>query len=377
MGEEKIYDSVVIGAGVVGLAITKDLSDGGQTVLLVEKEDGIGQGTSSRNSEIIHSGLYYTPGTLRAKLCVAGKHLMYEYCTKRGVNHRRVGKLLVAADEKQAEKLRQYMHNGAENKVELQWLGREEALKLEPKLRCHSAVFSPTTGIVDSHGLMQTLLRDSEAGGAHVALSCQVVGGDLKGAQKRVEVRDFKSGKTRTVSARHVVNAGGLHAQEVARSLGVPHAAVPERHLAKGNYFSLKGKSPFNHLIYPMPNEAGLGTHLSLDMAGNARFGPDVQYTDQIEYSVDPSRGDTFYAAIREYWPELPDRALQPSFSGIRPKLHGPGTQQGDFVIDFDSSPGCVHLYGIESPGLTSSLAMGQLVVEKLLGKGSAISSKL
>jgi L-2-hydroxyglutarate oxidase LhgO len=357
-------DAVVVGAGVVGLAVARALALAGREVIVLEGADGIGTETSSRNSEVIHAGIYYPPGSLKARLCVAGREALYRYCDAHGVPHHRCGKLLVATHERQIPKLAAIKAQADANGVtDLAPLTVAEARALEPELRCVAAYLSPSTGVIDSHAFMLALQGDAESRGAMIAFKSPVKGGAVRGDGIELDV----GGATPLrVLARSVVNCGGLHAQKLAAALaGFPPAHVPPTYYAKGNYYSLIGRSPFSRLVYPMPNEAGLGVHITIDLAGQARFGPDVEWIDRIDYDVDPRRADSFYAAIRDYWPGLRDGQLAPGYSGIRPKLVGPNAPAADFVI---SGPrdhgvsGLVNLFGIESPGMTAALAIGELV---------------
>jgi L-2-hydroxyglutarate oxidase LhgO len=363
-------ESVVIGAGVVGLAVARALAARGREVIVLEAGEAIGVGTSSRNSEVIHAGLYYPRGSLKATLCVLGREMLYEYCEARGVPHARCGKLLVATARNQVPQLEGILARGRENGVlDLIRIGGAEAQVLEPALQCVEAVFSPHTGIVDSHQLMLALQGDAQRDGAVCAFHAPVESIDAD--HGHFVVRVGGSAPT-TISAHHVINSAGLQANALARKIrGLDARHVPPLYLARGNYFSISGKAPFSRLIYPMPNEAGLGVHLTLDLGGQVRFGPDVEWIDAISYDVDPRRADAFYAAIRAYWPGLPDGALQPAYAGIRPKLSGPGEPAADFVIQGPAAHGVrglVNLFGIESPGLTASLAIAQRVGE-LVGR--------
>ena len=368
MGER--VDCVVIGAGVVGLAIARALARRGRETWVFEAEDAIGTGTSSRNSEVIHAGLYYTPGSAKADLCVAGKHLLYDYCAAHGVEHRRCGKLIVATDQKQVEALRKIEATARANGVhDLQWLTAAEAQAMEPALRCVAALQSPSTGIIDSHGYMLALQADLEDAGGTVALRAPVRRGHCDGDDIHLEAgRD----DVLQVAARIVINSAGLYAQELARRIeGIPAASIPPPVYAKGCYYVLPGKSPFRRLIYPIPIPGGLGVHLTLDLAGQARFGPDVEWVEKLDYTVDPARAARFYDAIRNYWPDLPDGALQPGYAGIRPQLRHPGGPGVDFLIQGPAAHGVrglVNLYGIESPGLTASLALAERVADLVAG---------
>ncbi|MEN9315125.1 MAG: hypothetical protein RIS35_1518 [Pseudomonadota bacterium] len=357
--------TLIVGAGVVGLAVARELAMSGREVVILESEDLIGSGVSSRNSEVIHAGLYYEPGSLKAKLCVEGRTLLYAYCAAHGVAHRRCEKLIVATEEQQVSGLEKIERRAKAAGVDnLRWLERREAVALEPALHCVRALHSPSTGIVDSHGLMLSLLGDAEDHGAMLALKSRFLRADPRADGFLVEVA---SGSESTMLlCDELINCAGLRAVEVARAVdGLPRGHLPEAYLAKGNYFSLSGRTPFTRLIYPIPSEAGLGVHLTLDLAGQGKFGPDVEWVDAEDYTVDPRRADGFYAEIRRYWPGLADGALLPAYSGIRPKIVGPEAAAADFRIDGPSRHGLrglVNLFGIESPGLTSSLALAREV---------------
>ncbi len=358
------FDCVVVGAGVVGLAAARALALDGREVLVLDAAEGIGTETSSRNSEVIHAGIYYPAGSLMVRACVEGKHMLYDYCRERGVPHARCGKLIVATNEEEAGKLEAIQGRAAANGVpDLALLRREEALAMEPALFCTAALFSPSTGIIDSHAYMLSLQGDAENAGAVFAFHAPVVSGRVGADGIEVAVGGAEPMELR---CRTLVNAAGLHAPRLARSLrGMPEGAVPGAWYAKGNYFTLTGRNPFSRLIYPVPVPGGLGTHLTIDLGGQARFGPDVEWVDSVAYDVAPRRGEGFYAAIRRYWPELPDGALAPGYSGIRPKTVPPGAPAQDFVIqgpERHGVPGLINLFGIESPGLTASLALGRYV---------------
>jgi len=361
-------ECIVIGAGVVGLALARHLALAGREVVLLEAEDRVGTGISSRNSEVIHAGIYYPANSLKARLCVAGNRALYAYCAARGVHHRRCGKLIVAADESQVEDLQKLRTRAEANGVaDLQWLDAGETRRMEPQLRCAAALLSPSTGIVDSHGLMRALRMDAEAAGAAVVLKSPVIAGMDTPEGLMVEV-----GGTEPMNlvAGRVFNCAGLGALALARAFtGIRVEALPPlpRQFAKGSYFSLAGAAPFSRLVYPVPDGSHLGVHLTLDLAGQARFGPDVEWIDRENYDVDLRRADGFYAEVRKYWPGLPDGALQPAYAGIRPKLHGPGETAPDFLIqreDAHGVPGLVNLFGIESPGLTACLALAEEVAD-------------
>lgn len=361
-------DVLVIGAGVVGLAVARALALSGREVLVLEREAGIGMGTSSRNSEVIHAGIYYPTGSLKAQLCVQGREQLYAYCLERGIAHRRCGKLIVAHTPSQVAGLPDIMARARANGVDdLVLLGADEARSLESRLHCAAALLSPSTGIVDSHGLMLALQGDLENAGGMVVCHSAVEEVVATGGQFVVRTADGTE-----LLAATVVNAAGLDACAVARqTIGLDRVHVPQAWYAKGSYFTLAaGRSPFERLIYPAPEPAqhlaGLGVHLTIDLGGQAKFGPDVQWTDDPQdLVVDPARGDAFYAEVRKYWPELPDGALQPGYAGMRPKISGPDEPAADFRIDgpgVHGLPGLVNLFGIESPGLTCCLAIADRV---------------
>jgi L-2-hydroxyglutarate oxidase LhgO len=365
-------DAIVIGAGVVGLAVARALAQRGRETIVAEAQPAIGQGVSSRNSEVIHAGLYYPTGSLKARLCVRGKQLLYALCASHGVNHRNCGKLVVANSEREAAALRELQDRAVANGVPVQWLEARQAQALEPGLRCVAALLSPTTGIVDSHGLMLALQGDLEGAGGIVALASPAESAVL-GQEGQPHVIRMADGSE--VAASILVNSASLHACALARRFeGIDQQFVPREYFAKGNYYALAGKAPFSRLIYPAPADAWLGVHLTLDLGGQAKFGPDLEWLDarrpdDIDYTVDPRRADGFYAEVRRYWPDLPDGALQPSYSGVRPRIHGPNERAPDFRIDgppLHGIPGLVNLFGIESPGLTCALAIGELVATLL-----------
>ncbi len=352
-------DTVVVGAGVVGLAVARALALAGREVLVLEACEAIGTQTSARNSEVIHAGIYYPRDSLKARLCVQGKLMLYAYCSERTIAHRRCGKLIVATSQEQVPLLRSLVEKAAANGVDdLVMLNRDQARQLEPALDCVAAVHSPSTGIVDSHGLMLALQGDLENAGGVVAFNSPLARARVTPCGIELEARDGTQ-----LRARSVVNAAGVPAPTLARRFeGLDDRYVPGEYYAKGNYFTLAGRSPFSRLIYPVPEAAGLGVHLTVDLGGQAKFGPDVQWVDSPDdLGVDAARGDAFYAEVRKYWPGLPDGALQAGYAGIRPKISGPGEAARDFVIqgpDTHGVPGLVNLFGIESPGLTSSLAI-------------------
>jgi L-2-hydroxyglutarate oxidase LhgO len=356
-------DCVVIGAGVVGLAVARALALAGREVMVLEACNAIGTQTSSRNSEVIHAGIYYAPGSLKATLCVQGKAMLYDYCRLRNVPHRACGKFIVATSAEQVAELHSIRARAAACGVtDLVFLNAAEARAAEPALQCVAALYSPSTGIVDSHALMLALLGDLENAGGLLALNSPLAQADI--AQGAIELIAVDG--TRLLAST-VVNAAGVQAPMLAAKFsGLDPSHVPRAHFAKGNYFSLAGRSPFTHLIYPVPEAAGLGVHLTLDMGGQARFGPDVQWVERDDdLQVDAERGDAFYAEVRRYWPQLPDGALIPAYAGIRPKISGPGEPARDFCLQGPADhgvPGLVNLFGIESPGLTSALAIAARV---------------
>lgn len=361
-------DCVVAGAGVVGLAIARELALRGREVIVLEAAEAIGTGISARSSEVIHAGIYYPPDSLKARLCIEGRRLLYPFLAEHGIPHRRVGKLLVASQASQLPALEKLAATAAANGVDdLERLDTTAVHALEPALRAEAALLSPSTGILDSHGLMLALRGEAEAQGAMIAFRSPVTGGSLRDGEMAIEA----GGETpMALACRSFVNATGLGAQDLAKSLkGFPPPRIPPRHLAKGNYFVLAGRSPFRHLVYPVPEAAGLGIHLTLDLGGQARFGPDVEWVEREDYAVDPARAISFAEAIRRYWPELPDGGLQPGYAGIRPKIQAPHEPAADFAIQGPEThgiPGLVNLFGIESPGLTACLAIARHVAALL-----------
>jgi L-2-hydroxyglutarate oxidase LhgO len=355
-------DAAVIGGGVVGLAIARALALAGREVTLIEAERRLGSHSSSRNSEVIHAGIYYAPGSLKARLCVAGRHALYDYCEREGVPHERLGKIIVASREDEIPALDRLKVQAEANGVnDLIWLDQAEIAALEPAISAKRGLLSPSTGIIDSHGFMSMLRRDAERAGASVVLSTPVLGGRV--GSRGIEL-DIGGEEASTVLCRTVVNAAGLRAQEVARSIqGVPASSIPEQHFAKGHYFVLGGKAPFRRLVYPIPAPGGLGVHVTLDLSKQVRFGPDVSWLDAIDYAFDASRAESFYQAIRSYFPGLAADSLSPGYTGIRPKLGPEGSPAADFVVQgpaLHGVPNLLNLYGIESPGLTSSLALAE-----------------
>jgi len=357
-------ECVIVGAGVVGLAIARRLAQVGREVVIVEAAEGIGTGTSSRNSEVIHAGIYYPAGSAMARMCVTGKQALYAYCADRGIPYRNCGKLIVATRPEEAEKLQSIKARAAANAVhDLQVLSADAARELEPALHCEAALLSPSTGIVDSHALMLSLQGEAEAAGAAFAFYAPLL--QARVAASHLEI-DVGGDAPMSLQCKWLINAAGLGATTVARQIdGMPIDRVPPAYLAKGNYFSCGVRSPFSRLIYPVPEPGGLGVHLTLDLAGQARFGPDVEWIDRIDYTVDPARAERFYPAIRRYWPGLPDGALIPAYAGIRPKIVPPAVATQDFTIQGPKDhgvAGLINLFGIESPGLTSCLAIADHV---------------
>jgi L-2-hydroxyglutarate oxidase LhgO len=364
-GPDSELDVVVIGGGVIGLAVARALALQGRQVTLLETESRVGQHTSSRNSEVIHAGIYYPPGSLKARSCVAGKTLLYAYAAEQGVPHRRLGKLIVASRDEEVpalEKIRQGAEQCGVN--DLEWLEAKDVAALEPAVTAVRGLISPSTGIIDSHAFMSSLRRDASEHGAEVVTSSPLLGGRVRDSGG-FEL-DIGGAEPTTVTCRSLVNAAGLWAQDVARSIdGVPPSSVPGQYFAKGHYFTLSGQSPFKRLVYPVPVPGGLGVHVTLDLAGQARFGPDVAWQNGVDYSFEDGREARFYEAIRRYFPALAAGALTPGHTGIRPKLGGPAEPAQDFLIQGESAhgvPGLVNLYGIESPGLTASLALAEQV---------------
>src|SRR6201989_502801 len=359
-------ECVVIGAGVIGLAVARRLAQAGREVIVLETAEGIGTVTSSRNSEVIHAGIYYKAGSLMARMCVAGKKALYAYCADHGIPHRNCGKLIVATTPKESEKLQSIRAHAEANGVgDMQTLSGAATRALEPALNCDAALLSPSTGIIDSHAYMLSLRGDAEAAGAVFAFHTPLL--RAKAAAGKFEL-DAGGEAPMTLECQLLINAAGLDAPATARRIdGMPPGLIPHAYLAKGNYFSCSAKAPFSRLIYPVPEPGGLGVHLTLDMAGQARFGPDVEWVDHIDYEVDPKRSERFYPAIRKYWPTLPDGALMPSYSGMRPKIVPPAVASQDFLVQGPKDhgvDGLINLFGIESPGLTSSLAIADFVAE-------------
>lgn len=370
MDEQSVeaVDCVVAGAGVIGLAIARALAQAGREVLVIEATGLIGSETSARNSEVIHAGIYYAPGSLKARLCVAGRDRLYAYCAERGISHRNCGKLIVANGAAEKDKLASIKAHAAACEVDnLEWLSGEEARALEPALQAEAALLSPSTGIIDSHGLMLALQGDLEDAGGMIAFNAPIESGTVLSDGIRLSIG---GDEPMVLKAKTFVNAAGHGAVPLARRIdGIPAETIPPAYFCKGSYYSLPGRAPFSRLIYPVPEAAGLGVHLTLDLGGQARFGPDTEWIEAMNYDVDPARADVFYDAIRRYWPALPDGMLAPAYSGVRPKITPQGAPGADFRIDGPAEhgvPGLVQLFGIESPGLTASLAIADLVAEKL-----------
>lgn len=365
-------EAVVVGAGVIGLSIARALAARGTGVLVLEQEDGIGQVTSSRNSEVIHAGLYYEPGSLKARFCVEGRRALYHYCIEKGIAHRRCGKLVVATSPDDEVALAEIYKRATQNGVEdLDFVDAKRLKKMEPEIRGTSALLSGATGIIDGHELMLALQGDAESAGATVQCQAPVVGGDFGASTIRLRV----GGDDPVVlETSWLINAAGLGAWDLSKSLsGFDHTTIPPRHLSKGSYFAMSGGAPFRHLIYPVPNREGLGIHLTFDRGGQARFGPDAEQVDRVDYTVDPTRAQAFYVAIRRYWPGLPDDVLVPAYAGVRPRTKARREGAADFVIQGPRETGhqgYIALYGIESPGLTASLSIGDYVASLALADG-------
>ena len=360
---------LVVGAGVVGLAVAREIASRGHDVVVAEATGGIGNGISSRNSEVIHAGMYYPAGSLRAFHCTEGRRRLYSFCADHGVPFRKSGKLIVATHADEEAKIADIFERGRQNGVEgLEMIGAGMATRLEPALSCTAALLSPETGIVDSHALMLALCGDVEAAGGAIAFDTPVEAVAAAGSSG-YEVA-FGGREPTRLMMDAVVNAAGLGAQKLAHAVeGLDPLLIPPLVMAKGNYFGCSGRRAFERLIYPAPVDGGLGTHLTLDLAGRMRFGPDVEWIEREDYAVDAGRAEAFYASIRRYWPGLPDGALYPDYAGIRPKLGGPGAAQADFVIQGPESHGLarlVNLFGIESPGLTASLSLAVAVADRV-----------
>lgn len=361
-------DIVIVGAGVVGLACAREMARRGRDVVILEAEADYGTHTSARNSEVIHAGIYYAPGSLKARLCVEGKGLLYEYCRSHGVGHKNCGKHIVATEKAQIGRLEELQAtakaNGVDDLVAVDAAGLAES---EPAVRAVAALYSPSTGIVDSHGLMMSYLGEAEDRGAMLALNCPIETGEIRNNGIYLQTGgDNPMG----LLAKQVINAAGLYANKVSKSIhGIAAETVPNLYYHRGCYFTTSVKSPFNSLIYPIPPTGSLGVHVTTDLGGSLRFGPDSEPVDSVDYTVNPARADAFYDVIRTYWPDLPDGALQPGYAGIRPKVDAVGGPGQDFVIQGPAQTGVdglACLYGIESPGLTSSLAIAAYVADLL-----------
>jgi L-2-hydroxyglutarate oxidase LhgO len=367
-------DVAVIGAGVIGLAVARALSLAGREVFVLESERFVGFHTSSRNSEVIHAGIYYPRGSLKARLCVEGRDALYAYCARRGIAHLRTGKIIVATRDEEVPGLETLRAAAEANGVhDLAWLTAGEVHALEPEVSCVRALHSPSTGIVDSHGLMTALREDAERAGAQVVLRTPVLSGRIGDGGIELALGGDEPAKVRF---RLVVNSAGPWAPEVARRIeGLPPQSIPPQHFAKAHYFVLSGPSPFRRLVYPVPVPGGLGTHVTLDLAGQARFGPDVQWVSGVDYAFDESRADSFYRSIRRYYPGLADGMLEPGYTGIRPKISAQGEPAADFLVQGPAEhgvPGLVNLYGIESPGLTAALPLADLVL-RMAGQSTSL----
>lgn len=361
---EKV-DCVVIGAGVIGLAVARALALAGREVIVLEARDCTGSEMSSRNSEVIHAGIYYPAESLKARFCVQGRKQLYHFCDEHRVAYKRCGKFIIATSEQQQPQLQTILENARANGVDdIVAIDKTEIQSKEPQVQCISALWSPSTGIIDSHSYMLALQGDLEGAGGIIVFNTMVTGGTVANGPLQLTIQSDDS--SFQLAANTVVNCAGLGGDKLAKAIdGINTETLPTYSYARGNYFTYSGKSPFTSLIYPVPNEYGLGVHVTLDMAGNLRFGPDVEWIDKINYEVDPSRGDVFYEAIRSYWPDLADSSLIPAYAGIRPKINGKGLPAVDFTIQGESEhgvAGLINLFGIESPGLTSSLALADYV---------------
>ena len=366
-------ECVVGGGGVIGLAVARALAMAGREVVVLERAATIGFETSSRNSEVIHSGIYYAKDSLKAVTCVAGRRRLYNYCRAHGIAHAQLGKIIVASEEAELPMLDRVAAAARMNGVDdLERLDAGEAQRLEPQLRCVAGLLSPSSGIVDSHALMLAYQGEAEAAGATIVLRTPILRGRVRADAFELVTGGEEPAMLRT---RFFINAAGLYAPALARTIdGLPLETIPQAYFCRGVYFALRGKTPFRRLVYPVPPAGGLGVHITLDLAGQARFGPDIEWVSAVDYTVDPARGDAFYAAVRRYWPGLRDGALQPGYAGIRPKISGPAEPPADFVVQGPAShgvPGLVNLYGIESPGLTASLALADEVVKHLADRES------
>lgn len=365
-------ETIIVGAGVIGLAVARELALRGQEVLVLEAENAIGTHTSSRNSEVVHAGIYYPPGSLKARLCVAGRSMLYDYCERRGVPVSRLGKLIVATTPAQIKTIEGLVRRGSQNGVhDLVTLDGAEARRLEPELECLAALHSPSTGIVDSHAFMLALQGDAEAHGTQCVLRTRVNVVTRRTGGFDVHASGENDADAISISCSNLINCAGLGAQQVAGSIeDFPPERIPRRFPARGNYVSVSGATPFSRLIYPVPVEGGLGIHLTLDLSGRMRLGPDLHWTNEIDYTPDAQITEEFYTLVRAYWPEVMNRELSSTHCGLRPKISGPGAASADFLVEGPVDhgvPGLVNFFGIESPGLTSSLALAEYAVGKLL----------
>jgi L-2-hydroxyglutarate oxidase LhgO len=367
MGSESA-DAIVIGAGVIGLAVARQLARGGREVLVLECLDSFGQESSSRNSGVIHAGIYYPPGSLKARCCIRGKQLLYEYCERRKVTAKRCGKLIIASSEAQREGLRAWHDNAVRSGLgDLQWLERDQVVELEPDVRASAGLYSPSTGILDVHELMLALIADLEAAGGSLVTRCKVLHVEPVAGGIELQVDD---GSEYAISARTVVNASGHGAAAIASdTAGLESRHVPEVLPIRGHYYEYSGKLPFSHLVYPLPGESTLGVHVTMDTAGQFRFGPDAEYADAVDYRFDDSRREQFIEAIRDWYPALDEARLRPGFVGVRPNLQRPGDKRQDFIVSGPAEhgiEGLVNLFGIDSPGLTACLALADQAMIKL-----------
>ena len=360
-------DVVVIGAGIIGLSIARKFALLGREVIVLEKNKTFGQEISSRNSEVIHAGIYYPPGSLKAQCCVNGKEMLYDYCADRQIAHKKIGKLIVATSPQEKETLNRYIQNATNNGVQdLQLLDSNDVKHLEPRVRCSAAVFSPSTGIVDSHGLMYSFIADIEANNGIVVYNSPILSGNVN---RQHFILNLEGNSAAEVKCNLLINAGGLNAIDIALRLGIDTSLLPKAYLAKGHYFALSGNSPFTHLVYPVANSAGLGIHATLDLNGQVKFGPDVEWIKHENYSVPPERSKVFADEISRYYPSIKKQDLQPSYAGIRPKITGPGKPAADFYIQGSAEHGIanlINLFGIESPGLTACLAIAEYIGVKM-----------
>ncbi|QFT53677.1 NAD(P)/FAD-dependent oxidoreductase [Microbulbifer sp. THAF38] len=359
----EMLDTVIVGAGVLGLACAYQLSRAGHKVMVLEQHSAIGTETSARNSEVIHAGIYYPTGSLKARACVKGKSMLYQFCQKYAVPHKQIGKLVVATDKAQLPQLRALKAQGDANSAGgLRLLNTKEALSMEPELQCAGAIYSPTTGIIDSHSLVLALEGATESKGGEVILASKVVRIEISSGTCQLVMKD---GYRLTV--RNLILAAGLHTSSLMSTVNseVIKREIPTTYFVKGSYFTQSSKVPFSHLIYPLPEGAGLGIHLTLDLTGGARFGPDVEWIKTINYQVDPGKRDKFYSSIQSYWPGLESNTLQPGYAGIRPKIVPQGVPAGDFQVlhkRLSNNTQLIAFFGIESPGLTSSLYLGEMI---------------